>query len=253
VTLTANAGEEFLLTVDGWGCGFFKLDISAPACNTPPGQCHAGTGTWNRTTHSCDYAPLAAGVTCDDGNANTSAESCDGAGACTGISTACLASPPTIACGGFECGGPATPGQHFDILYGGNTSLWPWVIRGDGVDKMNGTYYAAQDGVVSLDMNARERGSVSQSFATVAGQKYVLTFWVQWNTHPGPASLVVEAADTQRVYGLTTPNMSYPDVDWEKKTFEFTANSSTTKLSFHSPVPGYIGARLDAISIACGK
>jgi hypothetical protein len=248
VTLTAVAGEEYLISVDGWGCGSFKLNISAPACNTPPGQCSAATGTWDRGTSSCVYAPLAQGTPCNDGNASTVNDSCNGAGMCQGVSASCSA---TVACGDFECGGPVPAGSDFTILYGGNTSLSPWTIRGDGVDKLNGSVYYAKNGAVSLDMNARERGSISQNITTTPGQNYVVSFWVLWNTYPGPASLVVEAAGKQQLYGWTIPNQSEPQIGWMQYTFAFTANSSSTLLSFHSPVPGYIGARLDAISIAC--
>jgi hypothetical protein len=248
VTLTAVAGEEFIFSVDGWGCGYFKLNISAPACNTQPGQCSAASGTWDRATNACVYAPLAQGTACDDGNASTINDSCNGAGACQGVSSSCTA---TIGCGDFECAGAVPAGSQFTILYGGNTSLSPWTIRGDGVDKLNGSYYYAKDGVVSLDMNARERGSISQTIATTPGQNYVVSFWVLWNTYPGPASLVVEAAGKQQLYGWTIPNQSEPTIGWMPYTFAFTANSTSTLLSFNSPVPGYIGARLDSISIAC--
>jgi hypothetical protein len=119
------------------------------------------------------------------------------------------------------------------------------------VDKLNSSFYYSKDGVVSLDMNAAERASLSQYIATTPGQYYEVTFWVLWNTYPGPASLVVEAAGKQQLYGWTIPNQSEPDIGWMKYTFAFTATSSSTLLSFHSSVPGTIGARLDAISIAC--
>jgi hypothetical protein len=248
VTLTAVAGEEYLITVDGWGCGYFKLNISAPSCSSPPGACWAGTGTWNRHTNSCDYAPVARGTTCDDGNASTINDSCNGAGVCQGVSSSCTA---TVACGGFECGGAVPAGTPHVQLYGGNNSLSPWSIRGHGVDKLNSSYFSSKDGVVSLDMNAAERASLSQDIATTPGQYYEVTFWVLWNTYPGPASLVVEAAGKQQLYGWTIPNQSEPAIGWMKYTFGFTANASTTTLSFHSSVPGTIGARLDAVSIAC--
>lgn len=247
MTLTAVAGEEYIISVDGWGCGYFKFNISTPACNTPPGQCSAATGTWNRGTSSCDYAPLAQGTACNDGNASTVNDECNGAGTCQGAPASCSA---TVACGDFECGGPVPSGD-FTILPGGNTSLYPWTIRGDGVDKLNGSVYYAKNGAVSLDMNARERGSISQTIATTPGQNYVVTFWVLWNTYPGPASLVVEAAGRQQLYGWTIPNQSEPAIGWMQYKFPFQANSSSTLLSFNSPVPGTIGARLDAISIAC--
>lgn len=51
-------------------------------CNTPPGQCYLAAGTCSNGT--CSYAPSSANTTCNDGNASTTGDTCDGAGACTG-------------------------------------------------------------------------------------------------------------------------------------------------------------------------
>ncbi|OJT17058.1 hypothetical protein BO221_47470 [Archangium sp. Cb G35] len=55
----------------------------AVTCNTPPGQCHAAAGTCVPSTGACEYAPLPATASCDDGLQCTLDDKCDGSGSCT--------------------------------------------------------------------------------------------------------------------------------------------------------------------------
>ncbi|NOK21129.1 kelch repeat-containing protein [Corallococcus carmarthensis] len=73
------------------------------SCTTPPGQCYQAAGTCGGG--ACTYAPKAAGATCNDGNAGTLNDVCNGAGACAGVPacttppSACHDSPGTYANG----------------------------------------------------------------------------------------------------------------------------------------------------------
>jgi hypothetical protein len=62
-------------------------------CNTPPSACYAAMGSCSNG--SCTYA-FADGVTCDDGDACTTQDSC-ASGLCQGIPKQCLA-PPANTC-----------------------------------------------------------------------------------------------------------------------------------------------------------
>jgi N-acetylneuraminic acid mutarotase len=53
------------------------------SCDQPPGQCHNPSGTCSNGT--CFYSPKANGTPCDDGNAATSGDACDGSGSCVGV------------------------------------------------------------------------------------------------------------------------------------------------------------------------
>jgi len=64
-------------------------------CDSPPDQCHLTNGTCG-SDGTCTYGLKAAGSSCDDGKACTTADVCDAAGACAG-STTCN-SPPATAC-----------------------------------------------------------------------------------------------------------------------------------------------------------
>jgi MYXO-CTERM domain-containing protein len=59
------------------------------ACDMPPGECFLANGTCSGG--DCDYGPSPAGVTCDDDDACTLDDECDGAGVCGGT--------PDPACG----------------------------------------------------------------------------------------------------------------------------------------------------------
>jgi hypothetical protein len=63
------------------------------SCSTPPSACYASMGTCNNG--SCTYA-FADGVSCDDGDACTTQDSC-ASGLCQGVPKQCLA-PPANTC-----------------------------------------------------------------------------------------------------------------------------------------------------------
>lgn len=70
--------------------GFCKDGCEGVTCATPPGACHAAAGTCNHGT--CTYAPLESTASCDDLDACTIGDHCDGHGAC-------VAGAPNPACG----------------------------------------------------------------------------------------------------------------------------------------------------------
>ncbi len=79
---------------------------TSTACATPPSQCYQPTGTCANS--SCSYAPKTAGSPCDDGNACTTHDRCDGAGACVVTVVSCNTPPtqcyqPTGTCSGGTC------------------------------------------------------------------------------------------------------------------------------------------------------
>jgi len=113
------------------------------SCTTPPGQCYEAAGTCSGG--ACGYAPKAAGSACNDGNAGTLNDVCNGAGACAGVvacttpPNACHDSPGTYANGActypLKAGGTGTPcgaGQICDAA--GQCQSGCWIA---------GAYYAA--------------------------------------------------------------------------------------------------------------
>ncbi|NOK23962.1 hypothetical protein HMI50_44070, partial [Corallococcus carmarthensis] len=61
------------------------------ACEAPPGQCYQSAGSCS--DGSCSYAYKAAGAACDDGDACTLSETCNGSGGCAGTPVSCTTPP----------------------------------------------------------------------------------------------------------------------------------------------------------------
>lgn len=68
-------------------CGVDAACAGTPSvqCNTPPSQCHESAGTCSAATGTCTYALKAAATACDDANACTTNDTCNGAGGCAGV------------------------------------------------------------------------------------------------------------------------------------------------------------------------
>jgi hypothetical protein len=76
------------------------------SCVEPPGQCYQPAGTCSDGT--CDYTFKAAGSSCNDGNACTTNDRCDGSGVCIVTAVSCNTPPtqchqPTGTCSGGTC------------------------------------------------------------------------------------------------------------------------------------------------------
>jgi len=69
---------------------------TAKVCGTPPSQCHEPAGTCSIADGTCSYAFKSSTATCDDGDACTVNDRCDGAGGCAGERLSCT--NPTSQC-----------------------------------------------------------------------------------------------------------------------------------------------------------
>ena len=93
---------------------------------------------------------------------------------------------------------------------------------------------SAEDGSYFLDLTDYiafgPYGGVSQTFATTAGHKYEVTFWLgsspEWGIQD---SLTASAAGASETF--TSTNSGSQINLWQPETFDFTANSSITTLS----------------------
>ena len=159
------------------------------------------------------------------------------------LTPAAHASVDLINNGGFESAGGFSGG--FETIGSG---LDGWTIGGT-VDLVN-TYWAPASGSYSLDLNGGGAGSISQSFATVVGQTYNVSFSLAGNPEGGGnkffyASVTAPVTFTFDIDGKTVANMG-----WVRKSFSFVATSGTSTLSFvGDPYHSYYGAALDDISV----
>lgn len=137
-------------------------------------------------------------------------------------------------------------------------SLPGWTVNFGNVNVVNGTFASSPSGTnlafegnQYLDLVGQGGiGSISQTFSTVAGQGYTLTFAYSHNLFSGlPLASALFSVD-----GLTGPLVhtggSNADLNWQIFSGSFVADDATATLSFTNLVGGpNEGIFLDAVSV----
>jgi len=142
---------------------------------------------------------------------------------------------------------------NFWTLFAGNSSLPGWSITSGSVDWIQ-DYWDASDGDKSLDLNGSSAGTIlSDSFSTIIGQQYDVTFDMAGNYAGGmdEKHLTVSAGGSSQDFSFDTTGHSSSDMGWETMTWSFTATSTQTQLQFSgwtSDGP-YNGAALDNVIV----
>lgn len=162
--------------------------------------------------------------------------------------------------GSFE-EGPGT--RAFLNLPGGSTTVPGWLVTGEGIDLVGAGYWRSSEGTYAIDLDgsARSRttpphvrGGIAQSFATVPGRRYRVTFDLAGNPNRGPTRkpMRVSAAGQSAEFVFDATGRSGRDMGWVASEWEFTAATDSTTLEFtsltQSPQTGY-GAAIDRVAV----
>ena len=165
--------------------------------------------------------------------------------------------PNLLTNGSFENGTFVDNGLGWHTLFPGSTTITGWLVgssanngSSDSIDWV-GPYWQHSDGSKSLDLSGNARGSISQSFTTVAGETYTLTFYVAGNPQCGDEikKLRVSAGGTSEDFEFDTKDTSLSNMGWTREYFSFTATGTTTALKFESLTSGSCGPALDNVSV----
>jgi len=160
-----------------------------------------------------------------------------------------LAGAAAFTNGSFETG-PAPGG--FITLSAGDTSITGWTVRADSIDYI-GTYWTAADGTRSLDLSGDAAGGIQQTFDTVPGWTYTVTFYLAGNPACGSAvkGLDVGASGGPTVhYTFDTTGHTTSAMGWQQETYAFVATGTATTLSFQSTEPSPCGPALDNVAVS---
>jgi len=161
------------------------------------------------------------------------------------------ASASLIVNGSFE-ESSLNPGGTWIPLAGGSSAIDGWTTTLGGVDYM-GTIWAAADGNRFIDLNNVSPGGIQQSFATVAGGSYLVTFALSANMFGGPAEKVVEvsAGGSSEIftYDYILEGSTQGTPNWKYFEWTFVATGSTSTLSFTSLTGSVYGATLDDVTV----
>ncbi len=163
------------------------------------------------------------------------------------LGSAGAAQATTIVNGGFEIGAPAS---------GYVTAPPPgWYLQFGTVDHI-GTYWQnGNNSLGSVDLSGNGNGSLAQDISTVIGKLYTVTFQLAGNPDGGNVvkSLSVAANNGQaQFYAFDTTGATRTNMGWVNRTYQFTANSTTTTLSFASGDTNAYGPAIDNVAIAGG-
>ncbi|WP_190823699.1 choice-of-anchor C family protein [Saccharopolyspora pogona] len=119
-------------------------------------------------------------------------------------------------------------------------SIGPWRVASGNVDLIGAGFWQAADGDQSVDLNGANAGAVSQTFKTVPGTGYTVTYSLAGN--PGESTklktgkVLIDGQNFQDfsfdTTGKTTTNMGYV-----RRQVTFVATSTSTTLTFASTTP----------------
>jgi choice-of-anchor C domain-containing protein len=133
----------------------------------------------------------------------------------------------------------------------GNSGINGWTIGGHSVDVVGIVGWTASNGAWSIDLSGVGAGSLSQSFDTVAGTSYQVTFDLGGNFYGGPniKTGVVSAAGSSQSLSFNNAASTATNMGWMHQSFTFVATEASTALSFTSTTDGNAGIALDNITI----
>lgn len=141
----------------------------------------------------------------------------------------------------------------FVTLARGSRAIPGWTVLGTSVDYI-GSYWVAASGARSLDLDGTPGpGGVAQTFATVPGARYYVSFALAGNPACAPTvkRLQVSAGNRTAYYSFNVTGHSTSSMGWVRRTFSFTAIGPQTRLVFMSlDPPGNCGPALDDVVVS---
>lgn len=133
-------------------------------------------------------------------------------------------------------------------------TIGAWNITAGSVDLIN-SYWQATEGGQSLDLNGANPGTISQTFDTVLGAIYNVTFSLSGNPDNktgayATKSLLALAGDYFGQFNFSDTSNTRSNMKWIGENFEFTALDAITTLSFQSLETGAYGPALDNVQVS---
>jgi choice-of-anchor C domain-containing protein len=160
-----------------------------------------------------------------------------------------LAAPFTN--GSFEQG--TDTGPAFIEVAAGSSAITGWTVTAGNVDYI-GPFWSAGEGNRSLDLVGCLQGAISQTFDTVPGARYRVSFLMAGNpgTAPSLKTLRASADLTSHDFSFDVTGRNPTNMGWAPRAFDFVASGASTTLSFAntSSPAGCGGAALDAVSVS---
>ncbi|HEX3998042.1 MAG TPA: choice-of-anchor C family protein [Pirellulales bacterium] len=144
-----------------------------------------------------------------------------------------IPTPNLLVNGSFEDGPMA---KDFVSLNPGATAIKGWTVTRGQIDYIH-AHWKADDGERSLDLHGSPGyGGVAQTFKTLKGRRYRVTFSLAGTPGANPATkrVAVVAAGKQQAFEFDSTGKSLQAMGWSTKTWEFVAVADETTLEIYT-------------------
>lgn len=159
--------------------------------------------------------------------------------------------------GSFELG--TNPGSFTTVATGGS-NITGWNVTSGSVDYI-GTYWQSAEGSRNVDMSGSSLGRLSQSFATIPGFLYEVSFAYSGNPDSPTNGLRktdvnIRETDTssllatkQVTWDVPTEGNTRSNMKWKTTSFTFTAVDSQSTIQFDSLATNSFGIAIDDVKV----
>ncbi|MCX4661722.1 choice-of-anchor C family protein [Streptomyces sp. SID4919] len=168
------------------------------------------------------------------------------------------AAPSAVAVSRFDDGSfeyPTAPANSFTTVTAGQ-SIGPWKVSAGGVDLIGAGFWQAAEGDQSVDLNATQPGAVAQTFTTVVGRTYTVTYALAANPEGGAAvktgKVLVDGQNFQD-FSFDSTGKTRAAMGYVQRQVTFVANAPTTTLGFASTLPGAYGPVIDDVRVTASS
>ena len=160
--------------------------------------------------------------------------------------------------GGFDDIGAGVPEGWGGLTYysGGPVTLPGWTVEAGSVDltDTNSAWGPAASGQYSLDINGWSQGTIAQSFGTVLGRLYTVSFAFSRNPANAPftatANVSAGGADLDVTALGDGPFGGLSNMAWERASFTFNGTGETETIRLASGIGGNAGVFFDDVSVS---
>jgi choice-of-anchor C domain-containing protein len=148
--------------------------------------------------------------------------------------------------GGFELG-PTTPvnfcavcgAPYIGTFFAPYTGIPGWTVTAGSIDIIyltGSAGWSPSEGLRSIDLDGLSGGTMVQTFDTVAGSTYTVSFDLAANFYAGDLikSVLVTAPGFSQTYTFSSAGRTALNMGWVTETFQFEAARTSSTLSFDS-------------------
>jgi choice-of-anchor C domain-containing protein len=166
----------------------------------------------------------------------------------------------TFQNGGFEVG-PNAPvnfcavcgAPYIGTFFAPFAGITGWNLTAGSVDIIGLPGWSPSEGTRSIDLDGLSAGTLAQTFDTILGTTYQVSFDLAANFYAGQTikSVLVTAPGSSQTYTFNSTGRTALNMGWQTNTFQFVAGGSSSTLSFASQdvANSAFGPALDNVTV----